>query len=681
MSAGVLESWTESLRPGDHLCMPFEDSVRSPAIIAAFLKDGLDRGECCLYIPHDPASDRVCAALAAAGVDVARARDDGRFVFATHAESYLQTGSFDPAFMIDFMDETIRRAVASGFTGWRVAGHPTWALGQAPGAERLIEYEARLNEFFSARRACALCCYDQRLFPPGTLIDVLRTHHGVVLDEQLCRVNPYCEPSAVFRANAGEAARLEWMLGRLRAETTQTRPARRGRRVRADAPHPGELEFQRFAETLPQMVWMSDTDGRALWVNGRWGEDARTPLPAGWRWEATVHEDDRRTVEALWVRALETGEPFEAECRLERPGGRPCLHIIRMHPVRDRGGAIVRWVGTFTDIDAVRDTLAAREDADRRRDLFLALLAHDIRESLDPIRIALQVMQMAAGDPRAVARAHGMIARQTDRLITLRALSDVIENVLDVSRLRSGNFRVRREPVEMATIVEQALEVVQPLIDAEGLQVGLRLGAKRLRVEGDLRRLVQVVVHLLDNAIQFSSPGGFIWLRLARRGDSVVLRVRDSGIGIAPALLPRVFEMFVQGDCPFARQRPGLAIRLALVRMIVELHGGRVEARSDGPGRGSELIVRLPALTRDRTRVDDGETIPTARRLRIVVVEGDPVADGSLTRLVARSGCDVRTAVDGPTAVAIIVEAGADLVFVDADLPNLDLAAIASRFP
>jgi signal transduction histidine kinase len=245
----------------------------------------------------------------------------------------------------------------------------------------------------------------------------------------------------------------------------------------------------------------------------------------------------------------------------------------------------------------VRDYLAERarvadalEDAAVRKDEFLATLAHELRNPLAPIRNALQIMRLARDGP-VVERNRALIERQVEQLVRL------VDDLLDVSRAMRGKVTLHCERVDLAAVAANAVETAQPLIDAQGHALTVSPSAEPVPIDADPLRLVQVVANLLTNAAKYTERGGRIGLSVAREGGAGVVRVRDSGIGIAPDLLPHVFDLFVQADHSATRSRGGLGIGLTLVRTLVEMHGGSVEARSAGLGRGSEFVVRLPLAT------------------------------------------------------------------------------------
>jgi signal transduction histidine kinase/ActR/RegA family two-component response regulator len=314
------------------------------------------------------------------------------------------------------------------------------------------------------------------------------------------------------------------------------------------------------------------------------------------------------------------------------------------------------------------------KEADRRKDEFLAMLAHELRNPLAPVRNGLQILKMGA-DPASVERAREMMERQVAHLVRM------VDDLMDVSRIMRGKVELRREPVDLATVVGRAVETAQPAVDAAGHQLTVVLPDEPLRVNGDLVRLTQVLSNLLVNASKYSDRAGRITVTAGRSGEEAVLGVKDTGVGIAPADLSRIFELFAQVDRSVSRSQGGLGIGLTLVRRLVEMHGGTVAAHSEGPGRGSEFVVRLPVLTTTRTAGGvraDGPSAAVPRR-RVLVVDDNVDAAESLAMLLRLADHEVRTAHDGPAGLAAAAEFRPDLIVLDIGLPGMTGYDVARR--
>jgi signal transduction histidine kinase/CheY-like chemotaxis protein len=312
-------------------------------------------------------------------------------------------------------------------------------------------------------------------------------------------------------------------------------------------------------------------------------------------------------------------------------------------------------------------------DAARRKDEFLAMLAHELRNPLAPIRNALHILKARHLDPATVGRARDVLDRQVQHLVRL------VDDLLDVSRLLRGKIELRPEGLELAALVARAVETAQPVLDARGHQLVVSLPPQPVRLQGDLVRLAQVINNLLTNAAKYTDRGGRITLTGGREGDQVVITVRDPGIGIAPELLPRIFDLFVQGDPLLVRNAGGLGIGLTLVKNLVELHGGTVTAASAGPGKGSAFTVRLPALPAGAEPEGPHGAAAEAAPCRVLVVDDNVDAAESLALLLQLLGHEVKVAHDGPTALELAPAFRPHLALLDIGMPGMDGLELARR--
>jgi CheY-like chemotaxis protein len=311
---------------------------------------------------------------------------------------------------------------------------------------------------------------------------------------------------------------------------------------------------------------------------------------------------------------------------------------------------------------------------DRTKDEFLAILGHELRNPLAPILNALQIMRMRSTDPSTDAE-RAVIERQVSHL------SRLVDDLLDVSRVTMGKIDLRKERVDLATAVARAVEIAKPAIDAKGhhLEVAVPVGA--LLVDGDLVRLAQVIANLLQNAAKYTEPGGNIRVDGRRESGEMILRVRDDGRGIPSERLASMFELFVQGN-EGGLSQGGLGIGLTLVRSLVQLHGGTVQAFSEGPGRGTEFVIRLPASSRDSVRA--AQPKPAGRRdneprQRILVVDDDVDAAEMLSRALHIAGYQVRQEHDGASALVTAAQFQPDVILLDLGLPGMGGLEVARR--
>ncbi|MBN9120704.1 MAG: response regulator [Planctomycetes bacterium] len=309
----------------------------------------------------------------------------------------------------------------------------------------------------------------------------------------------------------------------------------------------------------------------------------------------------------------------------------------------------------------------ALREADRRKDEFLATLAHELRNPLAPLRNGLQILGLARS-PETATRARAMMERQLGHMVRL------VDDLLDISRVTSGKMRLRRELVEIRSVVESAVEASRPAIETGRHALAVKLPDERLWLRADPTRLAQVIGNLLTNAAKYTPDGGRVDVSVEREGGHTVVRVTDTGVGIPADMLPRVFDLFTQVDRHLERAQGGLGIGLALVKRLVEMHGGAITAESPGPDRGSTFVVRLPLAAGDP--VPQGVSnvpaeAPVARARRVLVVDDNADAAESLSELLALSGHTTQTALGGPEALSVIAKLRPDLVLLDIGLPGM----------
>ncbi|MBS1212582.1 MAG: hypothetical protein H6R26_1199, partial [Proteobacteria bacterium] len=314
-------------------------------------------------------------------------------------------------------------------------------------------------------------------------------------------------------------------------------------------------------------------------------------------------------------------------------------------------------------------------ESDRRKDEFLAMLSHELRNPLAPILTAVQLLRLQPGESGLQQQALTIVERQLGQLVHL------VNDLLDVSRISTGKIHLQRQQLDMRAIVEGSVETVHLLIEQRRHALDVHLPPSPIWIDGDSTRLEQVVVNLLNNAAKYTDEGGQIWLSLQQEGNEAVLQVRDSGVGIAPELMPRIFDLFTQAERSLARSQGGLGIGLNLVQRLVEMHGGRVEVYST-VGQGSEFVVRLPVVLPAEPRPPSPPTVeaqPTGASLRVLVVDDNVDTATSLSLLLRESGHDVRTAADGPTALEAALDYRPDVALLDVGLPGLDGFEVAKR--
>jgi signal transduction histidine kinase len=350
--------------------------------------------------------------------------------------------------------------------------------------------------------------------------------------------------------------------------------------------------------------------------------------------------------------------------------------IVSARPLFDAAGRPRGAVAAISDITHLKKAELALQEADRRKDEFLAMLAHELRNPLAPIRSAVELLRMRGPLVPDLIWGRDLIDRQ------VRHLGRLVDDLLDVSRVSRGKIDLRKERIPIAAIVSGALEISRPNIEANRHELAVELAAESLFVDADLVRMSQVVANLLNNAAKYTPPGGRINLGVDKDESWIILRVSDNGIGIPANMLSRIFEMFAQVKTSIERTTGGLGIGLTLVRRIVEVHGGTVEAFSPGVGRGSEFVVRLP-LAKPAAPADLGKTggpaLDGVLPRRILLVDDNKDAADSMALLLQMHGHKVRTAHDGIDGLKAAEEFRPEVALLDLGLPNLNGYELAQR--
>ena len=430
-----------------------------------------------------------------------------------------------------------------------------------------------------------------------------------------------------------------------------------------------EEKLRLLADTIPQLAWMAQPDGHIFWYNQRWYEYTGTTAQSmeGWGWQSVHDPAVLPDVLARWGASIATGEPFDMVFPLKGADGRFRPFLTRVNPLRAADGRVLYWFGTNTDISDIKRMEEALREADRRKDDFLATLAHELRNPLAPIVNALQLLKMPAADAKTVQRAREVMDRQ------LRHLVRLVDDLLDMSRIVRGKVELRRESVELGSVVARAVETAQQLIDARGHRLDISL-AQGLRIDGDPVRLAQVIGNLVGNSARYTPPNGRISISAHASGNDALIRVEDNGMGIAPEMMPRIFDSFVQGAHSAVRAEGGLGIGLALVKSLVELHGGRVDAHSAGTGKGASFVVRLPLAEAAMHGADRAPpaALPGAVRRRVLVVDDNRDAADTLAGLLRLEAHEVTVAYDGAEALALAPRLLPEVVFLDLGMPGMD---------
>jgi PAS domain S-box-containing protein len=442
-----------------------------------------------------------------------------------------------------------------------------------------------------------------------------------------------------------------------------------------------EKLYRAIGESINYGVWVTDADGRLMYISDSFlrlvGMTAQQAADEGWG--RVLHPDDAEATLAAWRECARTGNNWYREHRYLGVDGKYHAILAQGVPIRDADGRIQRWAGINLDISRLKNTERALLEADRRKDEFLATLAHELRNPLAPIRNAVRILDSDAADERQRKWGREVIARQVQRMSLL------LDDLLDVSRITRGQLELKKDYVDLRSMINVAVETARPLLDAKRHQLSIDLPAGSMRLEADPLRLSQVVGNLLTNAAKYTDPGGRIELVARLEGTELVIAIRDNGIGLSAEVMPGLFTMFSQVDSAIDRAEGGLGIGLSLVKGLVALHGGRVEVHSEGLGHGSEFIVRLPHKVLAPARpaapeeTEGAANASAVRRGRILVADDNRDAAESLGMVLRFLGYEVSVAANGPEALELGAQQRPDAAVIDIGMPGMSGHEVARR--
>jgi PAS domain S-box-containing protein len=499
-------------------------------------------------------------------------------------------------------------------------------------------------------------------------------------------------PFIMLSARAGEDSRIEGIQAGADDYLTKPFSARellakvdgqlkmgRVRRESMEALRASEKRYRALALASSEAVYRMSPDWREMrQLEGR-EFIADTSKPDRSWMDKYIHADDREAVRVRIQEAIDTKSTFELEHRVTRVDGSVGWTASRALPMLDDQGEIIEWFGMASDITERKRLESSLRDADRRKDEFLATLAHELRNPLAPIRNAVQLMKIERATGFQMRTARDIIERQVHHMVRL------VDDLLEVSRITLGQITLRHERVSLQTIVAHALEAATPLIEGNNHALTVDLPLQLLEVEADATRLSQVFQNLLNNAAKYTAPGGRIYVSAGQIEGQVNVSVRDNGIGIPKPMQSRVFDLFTRVHPEDRMKTSGLGIGLALAKQLVELHGGTLQVRSEGAGLGSEFIVSLPLRSAQANRMagnlDRESAAPKSTRSgqRVLIVDDNSDAAATLAMLLQMEGHLVTTAADGQRALAAFASSAPQVVLLDIGLPDLDGYEVARR--
>ncbi|MGI8884103.1 MAG: hybrid sensor histidine kinase/response regulator, partial [Pyrinomonadaceae bacterium] len=447
-----------------------------------------------------------------------------------------------------------------------------------------------------------------------------------------------------------------------------------------------EEQLRALADSIPQLAWMAEPDGFIFWYNRRWYEyTGTTPEEMeGWGWQSVHDAEMLPAVLERWQASIRTGEPFEMEFPLRRGAdGAFRWFLTRVVPLRDSSGCIVRWFGTNTDIEELRQARLQAEAANLLKDEFLATVSHELRTPLNAILGWSEMLKSGKATGEIAERANETIYRNA------KSQAQLIEDLLDISRIITGKMKLEPRPVQIASVVESAIETLRPAANAKSIEIEIDLECKPCMIGGDEQRLQQIVWNLISNAVKFTPEGGKVEVKLENDDSHARLTVKDNGKGIEAEFLPFLFERFRQEDASSTRRHGGLGLGLAIVRNLVELHGGTISVESAGENLGATFTMKLPLISTDDKTQKNGDGLNLRETLsdgfsgadraakqmagiRVLLVDDEKDTLEMLDTALTAEGANVRIAVSAADAFNILLNWQPDVLISDIAMPDED---------
>jgi PAS domain S-box-containing protein/excisionase family DNA binding protein len=643
----------------EHFVQFYQDEAFLIESVSGFAVSALAVGQGSLIVATPEHRGALARKLAASGIDVAAAVAAGRLMLLDAAETLS-------CFMIDgFPDRelfgaTVGQIIAEMTRG----GRPIHAFGEmvallwADGnRDAAIRLEELWNDLRKHHQFALFCAYPIAGFgDPGddSALNGVCAHHSRVV------------PSESYAAIDGDDARLR-AIAQLQQKAQSLEAEIAHRKEVEEALSRRERELADFVDNAPVGLHKAGPDGTILWANQAESDLLGYSIDEVVGRQVTEFHADAGVIAEL-LKKLRAGEAVEnLPARLRCKNG--CIkHVLISSNACFEEGQVA-YTRCFTR-DMTRQWQAENtlRDADRRKDEFLATLAHELRNPLAPVKNALELLKIAGRNEQVVEEAREIMERQVEQL------SRLVDDLLDVSRITRDQIELRNERVDLATVLKSAVETSRPLIDSAGHELSLHLPAQPIFLHVDPVRMAQVFSNLLNNSAKYTLPGGHIRIEARRVGQEVVVAVQDDGLGISCDALAHVFDMFRQVDGSLERSQGGLGIGLTVVRRLVELHGGSINAQSEGLGKGSEFTVRLPVAANSagaRTPKCAPSAASVSKR-RILVVDDNKDSGDTLGILLRTKGHDVRTARDGLQAVEVAGEFLPEVILMDVGMPKMN---------
>jgi PAS domain S-box-containing protein len=435
-----------------------------------------------------------------------------------------------------------------------------------------------------------------------------------------------------------------------------------------------EQQLRQLANTIPNLAWMADATGSVHWYNDRFyeytGLTFEEAVGDGWQ---KIHARERQSaVKEEFVAALANGDPFEMTLPLRSAAGEYRIFYTKVAPLRNSAGEIIQWFGTNTDIHQIEKAQEALKASNRRKDEFLAMLAHELRNPLAPISTAAEILKLPNLDRERIASTSTIITRQVSHM------TDLVDDLLDVSRVTRGLVHLHKEDVDITSVITDAVEQVSHSTNAKHQEIRLDVPEAPVIVQGDRTRLTQIVANILNNASRYTAEKGRINVQMSRSEDELQLSIRDNGIGMDEDLLPHIFDLFTQAERSPDRAQGGLGLGLALVKSLVELHGGHVSVHSAGRNQGSEIVVRLPHCTPITQRITSPSASAPANMARgnpdltVMIVDDNVDAAQTLSMLLSSYGYQTLAEYSAMDAIKCVDKYKPQIIILDIGLPEMD---------
>lgn len=455
--------------------------------------------------------------------------------------------------------------------------------------------------------------------------------------------------------------------------------------------------FRQLGDTAPVLIWIADLTKGCFWFNKRWLDFTGRTMEQenGNGWAEGVHPEDLARCLEIYTTSFDARQEFSMEYRLQRYDGEYRWFLDNGVPRFTSDGEFLGFIGSCIDVSEHKKLEVELKEAARRKDEFLATLAHELRNPLAPIRSGLEVIRQNGANHPKFNETLDILERQTNQIVHL------VDDLLDISRISQGKIKLRKERIELKVAVEMALETSKALIDEAENELTIALPNEPIFLDADLTRIAQILLNILNNAAKYSRPGGKISLVGSKEENQAQIVIKDTGLGIAPEMIPKIFDMFGQVETSEEQARGGLGIGLSVVRKMVELHGGTVEAFSDGIERGTKFVIRLPLAVEQSeslpaSKITEKEIIQTAqmemphdtnkinyqqspKQYRILVVDDNQDAVEMLEALLSMKDHTIRTAINGKTAIEVAQEFQPEICLSDIGLPGMNGYELALR--